>query len=320
MVFTAHVPHPKKHPTWFGYLKDDGFIIHKKKGRIPLSWNEKRAKFLAAYDHYDIPGLSIRAVVAAEDEWCAEAYLETDFSVLSKNNFLDKLRTYLGYQFTAGHLDSIAAEPTVAGEVKLNVKKWKRFRYDSVFRIRKGYYNKKPPETEDRRGNKLIPFIGATAFNNGVTSIHELDDVVLYSRNGEENPSEDQDRKVFPGLAVTVSNNGSVGNAFYQPNRFTCSHDVNPLYLKGRKISAEIGLFLSAVIEVDKYRWGYGRKWRPARMPKSVIALPVDKDEVPDWDYMETFVRALEHSSNLKIAEAKTTVASSPSKSSKQDA
>lgn len=32
MLFTAHRPHLDSYQTWFGYLKDDGFTIHKKKG------------------------------------------------------------------------------------------------------------------------------------------------------------------------------------------------------------------------------------------------------------------------------------------------
>ena len=33
-------------------------------------------------------------------------------------------------------------------------------------------------------------------------------------------------------------------------------------------------LFVATVIEMDKYRWAYGRKWRPERMIKSTIRLP----------------------------------------------
>jgi type I restriction-modification system DNA methylase subunit len=121
MVFTAHVPHPKGHPTWFGYLKDDGFIIHKKKGRIPLSWEEKKRRFLSVYQHHDSPGLSVRAVVGSDDEWCAEAYLETDFSVLNRTNFEEKLRTYLGYQFTSGYLNTVSAQAASNESVGLNV-------------------------------------------------------------------------------------------------------------------------------------------------------------------------------------------------------
>lgn len=245
----------------------------------------------------EAPGLSVYKAVSAEDEWCAEAYLETDFSVLNRADFENKLRTYLGYQYTSGNIESIVATSVSTQSLKLNVSKWRQFRFDDIFRIKKGYYNKKPPLAQEKVDT--ISFIGATEFNNGVTSIHDVDDIRSYSRNGEENPYEAEDRKFFPARAITISNNGSVGNAFYQPKRFTCSHDVNPIYLIGKRMSPEVGIFLSAVIEVDKYRWGYGRKWRPTRMPSSIIKLPVDADGAPDWAFMEAYIRSLSHSSNL---------------------
>lgn len=132
-----------------------------------------------------------------------------------------------------------------------------------------------------------------------MTSNHDLDDILVYSRNGDENPYEPSARKLFSSGCVTVSNNGSVGNAFFQPKKFTCSHDVNPLYLIHGEMTPELGVFLSTVIEVDRYRWGYGRKWRPKRMPASIIKLPVKKDGTPDWGFMQSFVESLSHSSNL---------------------
>jgi type I restriction enzyme M protein len=302
MVFTAHVPHPADHPTWFGYLKDDGFTIHKKKGRIPLDWDTKRANFLAAYPNYDRPGLSVRQVVGPADEWVAEAYLDTDFSILKKSAFEKKVRTYLGYQYVSGNISVINDDPASTVPVPLDTAEWKPFRFDKVFQIKNGYYNKKPPVHYGE--GPTLPFIGATEFNNGVTSFHELDDILIYSRNGDENPYESSDRKVFSPGCITVSNNGSVGNAFYQPKKFTCSHDVNPLYLLDRDMSAELGMFISTVIEVDRYRWGYGRKWRPSRMPSSVIKLPVDAKGDPDWKYMERYIRTLSHSSNLTAKKA----------------
>lgn len=298
MVLTAHNPHPANYPTWFGYLKDDGFKIHKKRGRIPVEWIQRRARFLSAYAFIDSPGLSIRQTVGASDEWCAEAYLETDFSVLRRANFEKKLRTYLGYQYTSGNLETISPESIDNRRVDLNIARWKAFRFDDIFDIRNGYYNKKPPTSLSDA--ETIIFIGATEYNNGVTSVHEIDDVRLFSRNGEENPYEAEDRKIYAANSVTISNNGSVGNAFFQPQRFTCSHDVNPIYLKGgQTMSPEIGIFLSTVIEVDKYRWGYGRKWRPTRMPSSIIRLPASATGEPDWAFMTQYMQALPHSSNL---------------------
>jgi len=173
---------------------------------------------------------------------------------------------------------------------------WRSFRFDELFIIRKGYYNKKPPTSASGTG---IPFLGATEFENGVTCYVSEDDLAAYSRDGTMKADEPLERKLFPGECVTVANNGSaVGQAFYQPVPFTCSHDVNPLYLRDKKVklTPRIGLFLATVIQADKYRWGYGRKWRPIRMPSSLLSLPVTETGQPDWDFMERYIGSLPYS------------------------
>lgn len=72
------------------------------------------------------------------------------------------------------------------------------------------------------------------------------------------------------------------------------------MYLKDHKLNPYIALFLCTVIELDKYRWTYGRKWRPARMPSSLIKLPVTRDGLPDWEYMENFIKSRPYSKLLK--------------------
>ncbi|MDQ2947870.1 MAG: restriction endonuclease subunit S [Acidobacteriota bacterium] len=175
---------------------------------------------------------------------------------------------------------------------------WAYFRYDRIFDIRKGYYNKKPPLSgPDAEG--ALPFIGATESSNGTTSYHRREDVAASGRNGEIDPDKSTARKIFAPGCITVSNNGSVGYAFYQPVEFTCSHDVNPLYLLAREMTPEIGMFLCTIIGMDRYRWGYGRKWRPMRMPNSIIKLPVVDDGEPGWEYMERYMRALPYSKTI---------------------
>ena len=181
----------------------------------------------------------------------------------------------------------------------LDTKAWRSFRYDEIFEIRKGYYNKKPPKTPNRSG---VPFIGATDRRNGITAYISMENLTIFSRDGSLNPEESMERKLFSGSCITVSNNGSVGEAFYQPVSFTCSHDVNPLYLKDKAVALTpaLGLFLSTTIRADKYRWGYGRKWRPIRMPNSIISLPVTKEGKPDWAYMEGYINTLPYSSQIE--------------------
>lgn len=178
-------------------------------------------------------------------------------------------------------------------EINLNPKGWKEFRYDEIFDIKKGFYNKKPPITESGDG---IPFIGATESNNGITGMIDYEDIVNYSKIGKLDSSEPIEKKLFDGNCITVTNNGSVGFAFYQPVQFTCSHDVNPLYLKNYTMNRYIAMFLITLIQLEKYRWGYGRKWRPIRMPNSIIRLPIKKDNEPDWQYMENYIKSLNFS------------------------
>lgn len=174
--------------------------------------------------------------------------------------------------------------------MKIDFSKWKTFLFTEVFIIKKGFYNKKPEEL----GNGSIPFLGATDKNNGVTAYYTKDEINSSSKTGSL-PNDVIDKKVFPGKSVCVTNNGSVGYAYYQETEFTCSHDVNPLYRKDGEFNYFTGLFVASIIMKDRYRWGYGRKWRPERMVNSKINLPATNEGKPDWDWMERFMKSLKH-------------------------
>ena len=98
MVFRAHQPH--KHatqPTWFGYWKDDGFVKTKDRGRIDLNhrWPAIRDEWLGAFHNRKvIAGASVTHKITADDEWCAEAYMATDYSTLTRERFEATLRQY----------------------------------------------------------------------------------------------------------------------------------------------------------------------------------------------------------------------------------
>ena len=170
----------------------------------------------------------------------------------------------------------------------LDTSTWKEFEYIKIFDIRKGFYNKKPERTIEG----AIPFLGATEKNNGVTGYYSIEDIESTSKTGDDNNAP-LSEKIFPPNAVCVTNNGSVGFAYFQHKEFTCSHDVNPLYRLDGEFNVYTGLFIAAVIMKDRYRWDYGRKWRPARMEKSVISLPQNAQGLPDWDYMEQYIKSI---------------------------
>jgi type I restriction-modification system DNA methylase subunit len=101
MVFQSNQKN-QGHKTWFGYFKDDGFEKRKRKGRVDArgKWSKIKDKWLKAYhDSDEVSGLSVKKEVSAQDEWCAEAYMETDYSTLTQADFEKKMRDYIAFKF-----------------------------------------------------------------------------------------------------------------------------------------------------------------------------------------------------------------------------
>lgn len=103
MVFTAHTPHDEDtyHKTWFGYWKDDGFVKTKHNGRVDEKnrWNTIKNEWISAYrDKKEISGVSVLKKVSDKDEWCAEAFMETDYSNITEIDFINELKKYTAFK------------------------------------------------------------------------------------------------------------------------------------------------------------------------------------------------------------------------------
>jgi len=103
MIFTAHKPHPKNKETYFGYYKDDGFEKRKHLGRIDVygKWEEILKKWKSYYIDYNRKqeaGFTINKNITAKMEWCAEAYLETDYTNLNDDDFILELKKYASFK------------------------------------------------------------------------------------------------------------------------------------------------------------------------------------------------------------------------------
>ncbi|MDO8474531.1 MAG: N-6 DNA methylase [bacterium] len=101
MVFTAKRPHPAGKKTFFGHFKDDGFVKRKNRGRVNVygRWDSIRERWIRAYmNKEDFAGLSINRVVRPDEEWCAEAYMKTDYSVISDDIFIQEVKKYVAFK------------------------------------------------------------------------------------------------------------------------------------------------------------------------------------------------------------------------------
>lgn len=271
MVFTAHKPHASENrKTWFGYWKNDGFIKTKHKGRIDLNevWPEIRDHWVESFRNREVhPGESVLQKVTADDEWCAEAYMATDYGTIKSTDFSNAVRELASYKLSrivqhTGH----DLFPEESG--------WIPFKLGSLFELKKGKRLTKANMTDGD-----TPFIGAIESNNGVSNY--IGQTALH-----------------PAGTITVNYNGSVAEAFYQPEPFCASDDVNVLY-PNFEMSPAVGIFISTLIRREKYRFSYGRKWHLERMRESEIYLPTDANGDPDFLFMQEYIEGMPFSDQI---------------------
>jgi hypothetical protein len=152
---------------------------------------------------------------------------------------------------------------------------WGCFTLAELFDIHKG---RRLTRSEMKEGD--TPFISAIDSNNGLRQ--RID--------GEPD---------HPGGVITVNYNGNgVAEAFYQPEPFSASDDVNVLYPKVA-MDKYVALFICTIIRKEKYRFSYGRKWTRDRMKGSTVRLPVNSDGSPDFVLMREIIGSLPYSANL---------------------
>ena len=109
MVWTARISHADSNKkTWFGYWKDDGFIKTKTKGRIDQNecWIGIRDRWVEMFRNREVhAGESVTQIVSHGDEWCAEAYMETDYSTLKQSDFELVVRNYAMFKLLGAEVE-----------------------------------------------------------------------------------------------------------------------------------------------------------------------------------------------------------------------
>ena len=107
MVWEAGYKHNPEISTFFGYYKDDGFVKRKKLGRVDVygKWKEIKKEWLRLYREKEVKdGISAKHCVTHKDEWLCEAYMKTDYSKLTEEDFQKTINDYLAYLIKEGNV------------------------------------------------------------------------------------------------------------------------------------------------------------------------------------------------------------------------
>lgn len=121
--------------------------------------------------------------------------------------------------------------------MKFDLSDWKEFKLHKLFTIKKG---KRLTSYDQIDGNNN--YIGAIDSNNGVSN-----------HIGQ--------KPLHKGNTISLSYNGSVGEAFYQYEPYWATDDVNALYPNFEAFNPYIGFFICTVLRKEKFKYSYGRKW-----------------------------------------------------------
>lgn len=102
LLFKAHIPNGDNQ-TFFGSLKDDGFEITRTAGRqdVHHKWLQIKNEMMRAFkSSQEVAGKTAVHNIDGSIEWCCEAYLKTDYSQLTQQDFINVLRNYSVFKMT----------------------------------------------------------------------------------------------------------------------------------------------------------------------------------------------------------------------------
>ena len=276
MVWEAKKPHNPQIKTFFGYFKNDGFVKRKKIGRVDVSnsWDAIKNNWLLTYrNSSEAIGVSIKKEVKHNEEWLCEAYMVTDFNSLKTSLFERKIRNHLGYLVCNG-LTKLG-NAYEKGDViysEIDTSTWIYFKVTDIFNFKRG-----TRLTKDDRISGDIPLVTAGEGNAGVKELISNDDQIIFSN------------------AITID---MFCNSYVHTDQFCC--DDNILVLTSKKpISRYVMLFISTVIEMEKYRYQYGRQYRQKNLKEHYLKLPVTKDGEPDYAFMDAFIKKLPYAEKI---------------------
>lgn len=154
---------------------------------------------------------------------------------------------------------------------KLNELKWKAFDIHDVFPdVKRG----KRLKTDDHIKGYMA-YVSSSAANNGV-------DNFIGNKDGV---------RIFKDC-ITLANSGSVGTAFYHPYEFVASDHVTKL--KNSKFNKYIYLFIATVANRLAEKYCFNREINDKRLGREKIMLPIDENNLPDYSFMESYMKNVE--------------------------
>ncbi len=168
-------------------------------------------------------------------------------------------------------IPEISGKPASLENRNLFESDWKWFRIAELFDVSG---SKTTPLADlEERGEGEFPYITTQDTNNGVGGFYDY-----YTENKD-------------GRGLLTVESAVIGYCTYQNRPFSASDHVEVLYPKFR-MDSYIAMFLVTILNMEQFRYNYGRKCSQTRLKRLKIKLP-SKEDSPDFEFMREFIRSL---------------------------
>ncbi len=143
------------------------------------------------------------------------------------------------------------------------------FKITDIFNLERGHFH-----AIDRLNEGKYPTVSRVSVNNGVTGFYEK-------------PTK---AEVLPRLTLTVST--VTGDAFIQHSPFIATDNV-VICIPISPLRATTLIYIQALLNKTKWRYSYGRQCYKGNFEKTIVHMPINKDNKIDEDYIENLVTTL---------------------------
>ena len=176
-------------------------------------------------------------------------------------------------------LNNISASSLIDKKFNLKTDNWKHFNIGELFDLKKA----NPVHAVALEGVEIgnLPYITRTNFNNGTEKF------ITDNNQFDENLNQ--------GNCISIG--GESFGSFYQFQKFIAGNNITLLYNKN--LNKYNALFLNVILTQNlQKKFSYGRGATLKRLSVLEIKLPCKNNE-PDWNLMENYIKSLPYSSNL---------------------
>lgn len=150
-------------------------------------------------------------------------------------------------------------------------KKWGEFYIGNLFNINIG---KSIDGNKINKSSGRTPYVTRKENNNGNDGFIEYEDGYLFSN--------------VP--VITIGNETAM--PFVQVAPFFTGTKVNIMKLK-KEVSKEVLFFIAECIKLQKNKYSFSFTINSTRLKRQKILLPINKDEEPDYEFMEQYVKLI---------------------------